>query len=435
MSRERPILASQIQPEAPPFSAAFKTAREFAENKLPVFPTYGVVDGRCSCGKDCESPGKHPLTPNGFKDATTEERALLRWNQRWPDANWAVACGDKFAVVDIDSKNGADAAVLLDEHDLAGAVVWTGKALEGDLLGVRGAHVYCLNGVPTGDAPVKGVDIRAAGSYVLLPGSRHISGVPYEWRDERRPWGSPLVEVPLALRPRQQPRTAAPAVEGVIPKGERNDTLTSLGGSMRRRGMGEAAIAAALLVENANRCTPPLDEGEVRGIAKSVSSYEPEAPMTNATSKQLAQQVTERLDLRSDPIADVKRWGRHEDSRLVVTLRSGRRIVFDRARDTFDPGTLKRRVVLATDGQASPGTFTKPAAEGVAVRLIRLANVVADADDRDEARGLGGSSRLTTPESSTWPTSRRRRGATRCSASSRPGRCLWCATPRPARSW
>ncbi|MFA9270791.1 MAG: hypothetical protein ACEQSX_08530, partial [Baekduiaceae bacterium] len=94
--------------------------------------------------------------------------------------------------------------------------------------------------------------------------------------------------------------------------------------------------------------------------------------------------VTEALDLRRDPIAEVKRWGRHEDSSLVVTLRSGRRIVFDRARDVFDARILKRRVVLATDGEANP-TLSRAAAEQVAVTLIRLASVTADHDDRDEA--------------------------------------------------
>lgn len=104
----------------------------------------------------------------------------------------------------------------------------------------------------------------------------------------------------------------------------------------------------------------------------------------------LFREVTDRLDLASDPVVEVKRWGRHEDSRLVITLRSNRRIVFDRARDAFEPVVLKRRVVLATDGQSAPPTFKKPEAEDVAVKLIRLANVAADADDRDEARDWTG---------------------------------------------
>src|SRR5690606_23088605 len=51
--------------------------------------------------------------------------------------------------------------------------------------------------------------------------------------------------------------------------------LTSLAGTMRRRGMTEDAIAAALIVTNRDRCRPPLDEDEVRTIARSVAGYEP----------------------------------------------------------------------------------------------------------------------------------------------------------------
>ncbi len=50
---------------------------------------------------------------------------------------------------------------------------------------------------------------------------------------------------------------------------------------MRRRGMTPESIEAALLAENASRCTPPLPDEEVRRIALSVGRYEPE-PATGA---------------------------------------------------------------------------------------------------------------------------------------------------------
>jgi putative DNA primase/helicase len=67
-------------------------------------------------------------------------------------------------------------------------------------------------------------------------------------------------------------------VLGDIPEHERNLTLLSFGGSMRRRGMSYAAIEAALLVENSDRCKPPLDEAEVVKIAASVARYQPGVP-------------------------------------------------------------------------------------------------------------------------------------------------------------
>ena len=60
--------------------------------------------------------------------------------------------------------------------------------------------------------------------------------------------------------------------------GHRNTNLTSLAGSMRRRGCVEEAIRAALLVENREKCEPPLSEVEVRRIARSVARYEPGRP-------------------------------------------------------------------------------------------------------------------------------------------------------------
>ena len=54
----------------------------------------------------------------------------------------------------------------------------------------------------------------------------------------------------------------------------RNNALASLAGSMRRRGMTQAEIEAALLATNATRVDPPLDDEDVRRIAKSVSRYQ-----------------------------------------------------------------------------------------------------------------------------------------------------------------
>lgn len=79
-----------------------------------------------------------------------------------------------------------------------------------------------------------------------------------------------LPEAPRDLRVLSGPSPDA------IPAGERNAHLTSLAGSMRRRGMSEAAMAAALLEENAQRCRPPLPDGDVRRIAASVGRYAPE---------------------------------------------------------------------------------------------------------------------------------------------------------------
>lgn len=66
--------------------------------------------------------------------------------------------------------------------------------------------------------------------------------------------------------------------DGVIPESSRNNTLMSLAGSMRAKGMTHQAIEVALLEENRARCRPPLDESEVRQIASNVMRYAPTDP-------------------------------------------------------------------------------------------------------------------------------------------------------------
>ena len=84
-----------------------------------------------------------------------------------------------------------------------------------------------------------------------------------------------LVELKESASAKTQDREIAePQISQRIPEGNRNTTLTSLAGSMRRRGMSEDEIAAALLKVN-ERCDPPLDDAEVRKIAKSIARYEP----------------------------------------------------------------------------------------------------------------------------------------------------------------
>lgn len=59
-------------------------ALDYATKGWAVIPLYPINQkGYCSCGmaKNCESPGKHPRTKNGLKDATTDIEQIKKW---WP---------------------------------------------------------------------------------------------------------------------------------------------------------------------------------------------------------------------------------------------------------------------------------------------------------------------------------------------------------------
>lgn len=60
-----------------------------------------------------------------------------------------------------------------------------------------------------------------------------------------------------------------------IPAGSRNTALTRIAGHLRRGGLSEAEMLPALEAINHLRCQPPMDDGEVATIARSVGRYEP----------------------------------------------------------------------------------------------------------------------------------------------------------------
>lgn len=87
--------------------------------------------------------------------------------------------------------------------------------------------------------------------------------------------------------------------------GERSNTLISLAGTMRKRGMTEQAITAALLEENKNRCIPSLEEKEVLTIAKSILRYKPgEESNYTSDTRQKEFHFTTLDDLLNEPEED-----------------------------------------------------------------------------------------------------------------------------------
>jgi putative DNA primase/helicase len=235
---------------------------------------HAAVDGRCSClNVECESPGKHPRTAHGVKDATTDEAQIRTWWERWPEANIGIATGAKsgLVVVDVDGPKGEAALKGLGLELSPTLAVLTG----------RGRHLWFAgpNGAPT-KTLAPGLDVRGDGAYVVVPPSLHFTGRHYEYSGL-----DPVAPIPLQLLELLQPSAVgSPAQndegDSKIPEGRRNTTLTRLAGAMRRRGMSGCAIRAALLEENEQRCDPPLTESEVQRIAASVARYTPAAATT-----------------------------------------------------------------------------------------------------------------------------------------------------------
>jgi putative DNA primase/helicase len=229
-----------------------------------VVPLHTPIDDACDCRMpDCSSPGKHPRTRNGLHDATTDPDQIRRWWAMWPGANIGIAIPSSMVAVDIDGPEGV-AALQAGGYALPDtATVETG----------RGHHYLYRTVAPIGPktAILPKVDIRGQGSYLVAPPSLHSTGRRYRWL---RRLEEGIAEAPAWIHELVESRVGvdgpAPPIPDVIVEGQRNATLASLAGSMRRRGASAPVILAALLEANRLQCRPPLDEGEVRTIAASI---------------------------------------------------------------------------------------------------------------------------------------------------------------------
>lgn len=220
-----------------------------------------------------KSSGKMPITKGWTLKHWVEPDAVDKPPR--PDSNLGLRTG---------WVKGAPVRVIVVDGDSQEALDEMARALPPTPLRVRtakGEHWYYRDTRASAHPAIKNkvrlkglkADIRGDGGQVVAPGSVHYSGHVYaavapitrDMLDSLPAFDTAWVE-PLADEP------VATPVKGAIAEGQRNASLTSLAGSLRRRGLSEAGILAALQAENTLRCSPPLPDAEVRTIAASIGS-------------------------------------------------------------------------------------------------------------------------------------------------------------------
>jgi hypothetical protein len=225
----------------------------------------------------CKPHDKQPLTKNGWQDATQDERKILQWWDRWPDANVAVACGPSGIVaLDIDSKHGADPREVLPALGFdTYPTVLTGEAPEPDashpesLTDVRGAHALFRSNLATVKTTVKGVELRGAGGYIIVPPSVHPSGVVYEGT---LPPVRDLPEAPdtlagILVANGGSSTVPVPGDDQEVMPGERHEALLAWTRSrLTARGILGRPALDAMNGHNARVMRPPLPEAEVERL-------------------------------------------------------------------------------------------------------------------------------------------------------------------------
>lgn len=236
-------------------------AAAYARAGLKVLGLHGVKDGHCTCGRPaCSNIGKHPFGtyfPNGHLSATTNEEIIDDFFRKNPDANIGIVPDDGLIVIDIDGDKGEAAIAAFDLPQTAS--VTTG----------RGHHHYFRSQAVV--APkLPSVDYRQSGAgYVVAPPSLHRGGKTYVWGNS-----SEIADLPRSFGDAARTvKVDFSALSGIVQEGGRNTRLTSIAGLLRSKNIPFDGVYSAISALNQRICVPPLDDVEVRKIARSVSKY------------------------------------------------------------------------------------------------------------------------------------------------------------------
>jgi hypothetical protein len=240
--------------------------------------------------------GKRPLISwKPFQESCASNDQVEAWGERFPGMNVGVVTGRISGLVVIDA-DSAEATAKLEAMDIPATPT---------VLTSRGRHYYFAHP----ETPISnraglspGVDMRGDGGYVVAPPSIHPNtGAVYEWLPGRSLDDVTLARLPDWVCKSQSNTRQSPAgnylrfsalgnermwafLEGSqtgqvqtatlsIPRGERNTTLFSLAGKMRKVGYLAPELREDIHRINNLCCKPPLPRQEISSLTSSVLRY------------------------------------------------------------------------------------------------------------------------------------------------------------------
>jgi len=318
------------------------------------------------------APGtKKPLIAGGggFKAATRDAEQIRRWWTETPEANIGVAAGkvSGITVIDVDikpweEKHGDETLSELTEKH--GPLPFT--LMQDTWSGGKQIVFAYREGAPNAAGCYgRWLDGRNDGGYIVAPPSKVVDGERegvYQWLSDPRT--TTLAAMPSWLfdaagqQPKSTKFSGGPKPVQQMANDGRNNALTSLAGTLRRRDSSEETVRAALLAENAQFPTP-LDESEVEVIVQSaMRNFAAEAEVTVADhgARATDQYYAEQLALVAG-------------DRIRFNDESGKWYVFDGKR--WAMSTVNAVIPLVTDMAKS--LYHQAAAEPDADRRARLA--------------------------------------------------------------
>ncbi len=260
-----------------------------------VMPCHSPVGEGCSCGSPtCKKQGKHPRLAAWQTKATADVGQVVKWWQKWPEANIGLVLGPGSGVFDIeydDSEGEATAEELLSH-------IKTPKYRSH-----RSTHhlFYFPDTLRPAKAVYrwKGLELRfgndSKGALSIVPPSLHASGSRYEWLchpskvglAEPPAWLSEAMAEAIAKAPEPSP-IALPSDGLTFAMANEKETLeSSLGASEGQRNSkllelvgrhigthGPSSELVSLALSWAARCSPPMEVTEVLQVVSRLADKE-----------------------------------------------------------------------------------------------------------------------------------------------------------------
>jgi hypothetical protein len=269
-------------------------AASYAARGWHIVKLWGVADKAvCTCwkGRDCATPGKHPVGEQWQLRTTADENVVLEWFEAGKPVNIGLLLGPRSGVVDVEL-DGPDAKEAWDNLNLG--EIWTPTYTAG-----RGPHRLFRWSEELPAVAVRkvlGIEVRIGNggnaAQSVIPPSTHHTGKAYEWVPGMSPDDMELQPLPERLvnllwnddgtgqRIGTGRKPARLVLQQPVPSGERNEELRRFAireafrsGPDLDNEMEQQDLLVKVRMVNIVQCKPPMADDEVVAIFRSAISF------------------------------------------------------------------------------------------------------------------------------------------------------------------
>ena len=269
-------------------------AATYAARNWQIVKLWGVAEQAvCTCwkGRDCATPGKHPVGDQWQLRTTSDEDEVLSWFDAGKPVNIGLLLGPRSGVVDVEL-DGPEAIKAW--NDLGLGEIWTPTYTAG-----RGPHrlfKWSEELPAVAVRKVLGIEVRIGNggnaAQSVIPPSTHHTGKLYEWVSGMSPDDVELQPLPERLvnllwnddgtgqRTGTGRKPARLVLQQPVPSGERNEELRRFAireafrsGPDLDNELEQQDLLVKVRMVNTVQCRPPMGDDEVVAIFRSAISF------------------------------------------------------------------------------------------------------------------------------------------------------------------